>query len=99
MILITESLIQEEYEVVLRFCSTVYALKNWVHAPTGLVLHSSKTSWGLATTCGMVKINSLFVGSTAIIELRSTIRHELAHLAAGLKVNHNQYFKRVANAF
>ncbi len=47
MILITESLIQEEYEVALRFCSTVYALKNWVHAPTGLVLHSSKTSWGV----------------------------------------------------
>ena len=97
--MITEPIIKEELDSAIKAITLVYPLEKWTHKPSGLELVKSKTAWGLATPSGLVRINECFVGSSAIRKLRSTIRHELTHLAIGLQYGHGRRFKKAAKLF
>ena len=58
-----------------------------------------KRAAGLASSTGDRLINQAFVGTELFDKLDDTIRHELAHLAAGVRQGHNRIWKRVAHAF
>ncbi len=91
--------IREEYEAALTQCCSMLPLAKWVVQPTALALTRHKTKFGMASSKGVVYINSGFIGTFAINKLRSTLRHELAHLAVGLAEGHNAVFKHCAAVF
>lgn len=78
---------------------TRQSLDRWVHRPRGIDVVTIKSAYGHATSEGKVLINDAFLGTEAINKLDNTIRHELAHLAAGLSRNHNKVFKAFARSF
>ena len=96
---LTWATIQSEYHQALAACDLLLPLTDWCHMPNGIELTRQKTKYGLARYDGMVFINHAFIGTTAINQLRKTLRHELAHLAAGLKHKHNHHFRKINRLF
>lgn len=68
----------------------------WVHPSSGLVINRAKTAYGKANTKGQVFISQVFIGTEAHDDLLDTIRHELAHLIAGIPARHGPEWKRRA---
>lgn len=68
----------------------------WVHPFQGWDLSRARRVLGQAHSDGRVKITSLFLGTRAHEDLRDTIRHEFAHLIAGLRARHGPKWKAVA---
>ena len=97
--LITFELIKNEFEQALKECGDRIPVDKWVHRPIGVELTAHKTKYGMATPEGMTLVSEFFIGTRAINKLCQTIRHELAHLAVGLKQQHNYKFKRCASFF
>jgi hypothetical protein len=89
---ITLKVIETEFADAVRECVKVLRIEFWLVKPLSVVLMKRKTAYGLASLSGVVSINEAFVGTTEIDKLRKTLRHELAHLAVGLKESHNQKF-------
>lgn len=48
---------------------------------------------GTASNRGVISISSAFVDTNEYNELDDTIKHEIAHLIAGINSGHNQYWK------
>ncbi|MFL0801978.1 MAG: hypothetical protein K6L80_16135 [Agarilytica sp.] len=96
---ISFDVIRDEYNNALEQCCAVLAKPKWVVQPSALELTRHKTKFGMASSKGVVYINSAFIGTQAINKLRNTLRHELAHLAVGLAEGHNAIFKHCAQVF
>lgn len=71
----------------------------WDVPLTNVGMTNRKRAAGLASNKGDILINHIFVGTNLFDKLDDTIRHELAHLAAGVKHKHNHVWKRIAHAF
>lgn len=97
--MITEDYIKNAYHQVLKEVSEVLPVSKWQLAPAGIGFTTEKTKYGLATPEGMVLINRFFIGTTAYTKLDFTLRHELAHAAAGLHNHHNRRFRMMERAF
>ncbi len=89
----------DEYTIALDHCRDELPECEWAIRPSGLELTRHKTKFGMASSRGVVYINSGFIGTPAITKLRNTLRHELAHLAVGLAEGHNAIFKHCACMF
>ncbi|WP_018690941.1 hypothetical protein [Algicola sagamiensis] len=96
---ITQEIIQEEYALALADCAACIPLSRWKIKPKVLKLTKRKRVYGMATIHGEVLINEAFIGTTAINQLRKTIRHELAHLTVGLHHRHNHVFQQCAKRY
>jgi len=92
-------IIKAEYDAALLHCQAVVPLSGWKITPTGVEFTTHKSVFGYATPKGKIEISKAFLETTAYSKLRYTLRHELAHLAAGLDQNHNRVFKRYEHAF
>ncbi len=91
--------IEQEYKRALENCAAVFPLSEWQHQPLGLEITPHKTKYGMASNSGKVFISQIFFGTQAYGKLRNTLRHELAHLAAGVRHGHNAVFKQFENLF
>ena len=97
--LITFEYICQEYERALKACCEKIPLKQWAHKPVGVKLTRHKTKYGMANSRGEVFISEAFLNTQANTKLKNTMRHELAHLAAGLWHGHSRVFKSVEILF
>lgn len=97
--MITEQYITDTYQRILKEVSGILPINKWCHQPTGVGFTAEKTKYGLATPEGLVLINRVFIGTSAVNKLESTIRHEMAHLACGLEEHHNSRFRRMERVF
>lgn len=97
--MMTFEMIEDEYRQALEHCCRVKPLQQWSVQPTRIALTRHKTKYGIATSRGEVFVSQAFISTGAINKLRSTLRHELAHLAVGLVHGHNSVFKQCASAF
>lgn len=68
----------------------------WQHPFRRLNFSRARRILGQAHQDGTVTLSSIFLGTTALDDLRDTVRHELAHLIAGLSCRHDESWKRVA---
>lgn len=91
--MITPEIINECYTSSLRECFDLFPAEKWKHSPAGVDMTDHKGKYGMATAKGVVLINKAFLGTNSTIKLRNTMRHELAHLAVGLKQSHNKVFR------
>ncbi len=114
MTTITESLIASEFDRLLSHCIARCSAESNLHldqprmrllAATLKINRCLTTTAGRATVwgagAGLVEISSkLFCHpSTTVGELRETILHELAHIAAGKGHGHDPYWKALAKHF
>jgi len=97
--MITLDTIHSEYQSALAECFDTFPKKRWPPPPEGLELTHHKTKYGIARSNGYIYISEAFVGTESINKLRNTIRHELAHLAAGLRHGHNSRFRKFEAMF
>jgi len=97
--MITKEYIENLYAEVLRELSEKHPVELWKVEPSGLKFTDEKTKFGMARFDGVIFINTAFIGTEAKAKLNNTMRHEFAHLAAGLNNNHNKVFKRFARFF
>ncbi|MFT7287968.1 MAG: putative SprT family Zn-dependent metalloprotease [Halieaceae bacterium] len=70
----------------------------WVHPYTGLEFNRARRTFGQAHRDGRVVLSDRFVGTAALTDLIDTVRHELAHLIAGIPAKHGPRWKAVAVA-
>ena len=68
----------------------------WKHPYRDLSLTRAKRILGQAHSDGRIKLSRVFIGTHAMEDLQDTIRHELAHLIAGLRAQHGPRWKAVA---
>ncbi len=99
MVTICKRVIDREYQNALKECVEALPLDRWVVIPSTMKLTSCKTKYGIACSDGTIQINSAFIGTHAINQLRNTIRHELAHLAVGISQQHNAVFRQCERLF
>jgi hypothetical protein len=71
---------------------------HWVHPFRGLSLGRARRSFGHARPDGTVVVSRIFIGTTALADLRDTLRHEFAHLIVGVAERHGPRWKAVAAA-
>ncbi|WP_439108039.1 SprT-like domain-containing protein [Congregibacter sp.] len=69
---------------------------HWEHPFSGLTFNRARRSYGQAHRDGRVVLSNTFVGTTAFADLEDTIRHELAHLIAGIRYKHGPRWRKVA---
>lgn len=91
--------IQKEFQLALEECDQVFPIEQWPHAPNTVKLTRHKTKYGMASPNGEVYVSQAFIGTNSLNKLRATIRHELAHLAAGIRHQHDQKFRQFEAAF
>lgn len=96
---LTESCITEIYRRVLKEVSSILPIASWAHKPVGMKWTTRKRAFGIAIEDGTIAINRIFIGSTAREFLEITIRHECAHLAAGISQGHGRVFRRLERRF
>lgn len=83
--------------VVLREVDRALGLyPNWAHPFAGLALSRARRSYGQANRDGHILISRVFLGTDALDDLEDTVRHELAHLIAGIDERHGPSWRRVA---
>jgi len=93
--ILNKQLIQEMYAVELHCAQKVFPLQTWGHTAPHLSFFTSKTTFGQAHSSGKLEISTVYIGTTNYTDLRDTIRHELAHLIAGIRQGHNSNWKRI----
>ena len=88
---------QDIFDLVAREVDRAYCYyPDWEHHYIGVEIENSRTVLGRATNLGRVKISRAFIGTQAWDDLLDTVRHELAHLVAGLNARHGPDWRRVA---
>ncbi len=70
----------------------------WQHPYSGFRLNRARRSYGHAHRDGSLVLSRQFIGTSALSDLRDTIRHEFAHLIAGIDKRHGARWKQVASA-
>lgn len=93
---ITEDSIRELLEQELSRARRLYPA--WAHPFSGFRLNRARRSYGHAHRDGSLVVSRQFLGTTAVDDLRDTIRHEFAHLIAGIDKRHGARWKQVAVA-
>ncbi len=91
--------IEDRFQLVLTELALQMPVAQWCHEPQGIKVTHHKTKYGMADIDGWVYVNQAFVGTEAMQLLDATIRHELAHLCAGLQHGHGPHFKAMAHEF
>jgi len=83
---------QEELEIVL----LIVPQKDWIHQFKEFKFNNTKSSFGTMKANGTIFISRVFLNTREYIELRDTIRHELAHLIVGVHQQHNYIWQQKA---
>ncbi|WP_286241232.1 hypothetical protein [Neptuniibacter halophilus] len=96
---ITENQIVNLAHKVMAECALEIPVSKWAHRFHDLQVVHMKAKYGEATATGIVRISSLFVGTSAWKKLEQTLRHEFAHLAVGTDQHHNSRFKQCQSRF
>lgn len=96
--MITEKHIRSRYNEITNECIDKLSIERWVIMPTCFSLSSRKVL-GTAKSTGEISVSRAYLGSVDYDGLDDTIRHELAHLAAGLQAKHGVEWKRMAVLF
>ena len=91
---LTEEAIHATFTDELARAERLYA--HWEHPCTGLSFSRARRILGQAHGNGTVKLSTLFIGTPARRDLIDTIRHELAHLIAGLRAGHGARWRQIA---
>lgn len=81
-----ETLFSEAVEKCQEMCVNI------VH-PLEKVVVKKMGALGTASSRGVISISNVYVDTTEHSELDDTIKHEIAHLIAGIKSGHNAYWK------
>jgi len=83
--------------VVLRELDRALALfPDWAHPFAGLSFNRARRCYGQAHHDGRIVLSTLFLGTAALADLEDTVRHELAHLIAGIEERHGPRWRAVA---
>lgn len=83
--------------VVLRELDRALTLfPDWAHPFAGLYFNRARRCYGQAHQDGRVVLSTLFIGTTALDDLEDTVRHEFAHLIAGIGERHGPRWRAVA---
>lgn len=83
--------------VVLRELDRALALyPDWAHPFAGLSFNRARRCYGQAHRDGRMVLSTVFLGTTALEDLEDTVRHELAHLIAGIEARHGPRWRAVA---
>jgi hypothetical protein len=83
--------------VVLRELDRALALfPDWAHPFAGLSFNRARRCYGQAHRDGRMVLSTLFIGTTALDDLEDTVRHEFAHLIAGIEARHGPQWRSVA---
>lgn len=69
---------------------------DWEHPFTELSFNRAKRSYGHAHHDGRIVLSNSFFGTNAVADLEDTIRHELAHLIAGIRFKHGPRWRQIA---
>ena len=96
--MITLTYITDIYYEILTECMELVNIEGWIHPPRRVELTNRKVL-GTASIHGVVTISKAFINTSDYDTLHNTIRHELAHLAAGISENHGVNWKRMAVRF
>lgn len=70
---------------------------DWEHPFRELSFNRARRSYGQAHRDGRMVLSRSFLGTTALADLEDTIRHELAHLIAGIRFKHGPRWRHVAS--
>lgn len=83
--------------VVLRELDRALTLyPDWVHPFAGLSFNRARRCYGQAHRDGRMVLSTLFIGTGALGDLEDTVRHEFAHLIAGIEARHGPRWRAVA---
>lgn len=96
--MITEKHIRSRYNEITNECIDKLSIERWVIMPTCFTISDRKVL-GTANSFGEVSVSRAYIGSVDYDGLDDTLRHELAHLAAGIKAKHGIEWKRMAVLF
>ncbi|MFT4769134.1 MAG: hypothetical protein ACI8RN_002274 [Glaciecola sp.] len=77
-------------------CRASALFAHWEHPFTALSFNRARRSYGHAHADGRIVLSNTFVGTSATTDLEDTIRHELAHLIAGIRFKHGPRWQQVA---
>ncbi|MEM7692269.1 MAG: SprT-like domain-containing protein [Pseudomonadota bacterium] len=69
---------------------------SWQHPYSHIELTRSKRCFGQAHVDGRILLSQSFLGTTAVEDLRDTLRHEFAHLIVGIDQKHNAHWRCAA---
>lgn len=98
MELITRENAQATFEAELKRANGIIPAKQWRHVPCfSLGFTTRKTAYGIASNRGTIFINECFIGLDTWEKLRETLRHEIAHLIAGVHCRHDSRWLSVFN--
>ncbi|MDP5070860.1 MAG: SprT-like domain-containing protein, partial [Congregibacter sp.] len=78
-------------------CRALAQFADWEHPFTSLRFNRARRAYGHAHQDGRIVLSNTFLGTTAVAELEDTIRHELAHLIAGIRFKHGPRWRQVAS--
>lgn len=93
-LLLSPDRIEEQVEVERQRAEAMFP--RWNHPYRGVEFSRARRILGQAHHDGRVKLSLLFVDTQARDDLVDTIRHEFAHLIAGLSARHGPRWKAVA---
>lgn len=68
----------------------------WAHPFAGLSFNRARRCYGQAHRDGRMVLSTVFIGTTALDDLEDTVRHEFAHLIAGIEARHGPRWRAVA---
>lgn len=95
-LLLSSDRIEEQVDIERQRAEAMFP--RWKHPYRSVEFSRARRILGQAHHDGRVKLSMLFVGTEAQDDLIDTIRHELAHLIAGLPARHGPRWKNVAQA-
>ena len=88
---------EEEHRLVLLILEHENVYSRWTHPFKSLEFINAKSSYGKASSKGVIKISRIFIGTREYTSLRDTIRHELAHLIVGNSHKHDFMWKQITH--
>lgn len=91
---LTEASIRNIFEYERSRASALFT--HWEHPFSALSFNRAKRAYGHAHADGRIVLSNTFVGTSATADLQDTIRHELAHLIAGIRFKHGPRWQQVA---
>lgn len=79
-------------------CRALALFPKWEHPFTAFGFNRARRAFGQAHHDGRLLLSRSFVGTDAVDDLEDTVRHEFAHLIAGIRFKHGPRWQRVAVA-
>jgi hypothetical protein len=91
--LLTEAAIKETVER--EYCRAFALFPTWEHPFSAFGFSRARRAFGQAHQDGRLLLSRSFIGTDAVDDLQDTIRHELAHLIAGIRFKHGPRWQQV----